>query len=186
MTEYLMGAVAAALVNYWTLAREESADTMARLKQAGCLGGATVLVSLKAAGVSYVLYYGVLSPLGMGAARVPLCFLTAFACAWATGQLARNGAGAWAEFVETRWPLVALNAAVLGAALYGVSPGVGFTGMLLSAFGASAAFALSLLSLTAIQARTDVDALPESVRGFPALLLAAALISMALTAFAGL
>jgi Na+-translocating ferredoxin:NAD+ oxidoreductase RnfA subunit len=185
MTEYLIGAVAAALVNCWTLARSESAGTMERLKRAGCLGGVTVLVTLKTAGLSYILYYGVLSPLGMGAARVPLCFLAAFACAWASGQLARNGAGVWAEFVETHWALAALNAAVLGASLHGVS-GVGFTGTLLSAFTASAAFALSLLSLTAIRARLDVDALPECVRGFPALLLAAALISMALTAFAGL
>lgn len=189
MTEFLIGVVAAALVSDWTLTRfsgGESPDTLERLKRAATLGGLSVLVTLKACGVSFVLYYAVLSPLGLGAAWIPLCFLATFASAWAFGRLARNGAGPLAAFAQTYWPLSALNAVAFGAAAHGLSTGAGFLGNLLSAFAASALFAVTLVMLTAIQARTDPDALPESARGFPALLLAAALVSMALMAFAGL
>lgn len=185
MTEFLIGVVAAALVNEWVLARfsgGETPDTLERLKRAAALGGLSVLVTLKACGVAFLLYYGALSPLGMGAAWVPLCFLAAFASAWGLGRVFRNGAGTLAAY----WPLAALNAVAFGAAAHGVATGAGFAASLLSAFGASALFAVALVSLTAIQARMDVEALPESVRGVPALLLSAALVSMALMAFAGL
>ena len=181
MTEYLIAVVAAALVNDWTLTRfsgDETPDTLERLKRAATLGGLTVLVTLKACGVAFVLYYGVLSPLGLGAAWIPLCFLTAFGAAWSLGRFVRKFAA--------YWPLTALNAVVFGAAAHSVGTGAGFVATLLTAFGASALFAVTLAALTAIQARMDTDALPQSVRGVPALLLSAALISMALMAFAGL
>lgn len=189
MTEYLIGVIAAALVNDAALSRASGAedpDTLDRLKRAASLGGVTVAVTLAASLLSYLLYYGVLTPAGLRAAWIPLFTLTAALCAAFTGRVARNGAGYFAAFMETRWPLLALNAVILGAALDGVRTGGRFAGVMCAAFWASAAFALSLVLLTAIQARMDPDALPESVRGMPALLLAAALISMALTAFAGL
>ena len=181
MTEFLIAIVAAALVTDWTLTRfsgDENPDTLERLKRAATLGGLTVLVTLKACGVAFVLYYGVLSPLGLGAAWVPLCFLTAFGAAWGLGRFFRKFAA--------YWPLTALNAVAFGAAAHGVGTAAGFVATLLTAFGASALFAVTLAALTAIQARTDTDALPQSVRGVPALLLSAALISMALMAFVGL
>ena len=186
MSEFLIAVVAVALVNDWTLTRfsgGENPDTLERLKRAAALGGLSVLVTLKACGVSFVLYYGVLSPLGLGAAWIPLCFLTAFGSAWGLGRLARDGA---AGKLAAYWPVTALNAVVFGAAAHSVGTGAGFVATLLTAFGASALFAVTLAALTAIQARMDTDALPESVRGVPALLLSAALISMALMAFAGL
>ena len=186
MSEFLIGVVAAALVNVRTLDGAPESETPERLKRAAMLGGLTAFVTLKACGVAYVLHYGVLSPLGLGAAWIPLCFLVTFASAWAFGRLARNGAGTFAAFAETYWPLVALNAAVFGAASHGLATGAGFLGNILTALAASALFAVTLAALTAIEARMDDDALPESVRGFPSLLLAAALISMALMAFAGL
>ena len=189
MSEFLIGVVTAALVGDWVLARfsgDGNPDALERLKRAAMLGGMSVLVTLKTCGAAFILYYGVLSPLGLDAARLPLCLFLAVGCAWMFGRLARSGAGTFAAFAQAYWPLAALNAVAFGAASQGVGTGAGFVGNLLTAFAASALFALSLVMLAAIWARTDVDALPESVRGFPALLLAAALISMALTAFAGL
>lgn len=189
MTEYLIGVVAAALVNDLTLQRASGAETSgasARLKRAATMGGVTVLVTLAASVLSYALYYGVLSPLGLQSAWVPLFTLAAALCAALAGYLARNGAGYFADFMETHWPLVTLNAVIPGVTLQGVRTGAGFAGSVLAALLASCIFAATLVALTAIEARLDTDALPESVRGFPALLLIAALVSMALTAFAGL
>ena len=189
MTEYLIGVVAAALVNDIALQRAsgaESPDTLARLKRASCMGGVTILVTLAASALSYALYYGVLSPLGLQAAWIPVFTLTAALCAALCGQTARNGAGYLADLMDAQWPLLTLNAALLGVTLHGVWQGVSFAGTVLTALLASAIFAAALVALTAIESRLDTDALPESVRGFPALLLIAALVSMALTAFAGL
>ena len=186
MTEYLIGIVAAALVNDMTLSRGETDDTLAKLKRAACMGAATVVVTLCASVLSYALYYGALSPLGLEAACVPLCMLTAAGCAALAGRLSRNGEGVLAAFLESNWPLVALNAAVLGALVHGIATGYSFGGNVLSAFGASVAFGASLVLMTAIDARMDTEALPKNVRGLPAYLLTAALISMALMAFNGL
>ena len=182
MSEFLIAVVAAALVNDWTMTRfsgDETPDTLERLKRAATLGGWTVLVTLLATASALAgIAHGVLSPLGLGAAWVPLCFLTAFGAAWGLGRFFRKFAA--------YWPLTALNAVAFGAAAHGVGTAAGFVATLLTAFGASALFAATLAALTAIQARMDTDALPQSVRGVPALLLSAALISMALMAFAGL
>lgn len=188
MTEYLIGVIAAALVNDVTLARAsgENPDVLARLKRAATLGGVTAVVTLAASALSYALYYGVLSPSGMQSAYVPLFTLAAALCAASCGRLARNGTGYFADFMQTRWPLVTLNAVVLGVTLQGVRTGAGFAGTFLAATLASCVFAAALVTLTAIEARLDTDALPESLRGFPALLLIAALVSMALTVFSGL
>ncbi|MBQ9492349.1 MAG: hypothetical protein IJR54_01235 [Oscillibacter sp.] len=185
MTEYLIGIVAAALVNDMTLSREES-DTLPLLKRAAGLGGMTVAVTLCASVLSYALYYGALAPLGLQSAWVPLFLLVTAACAALTGRLARNSNGPCAAFLETNWPLVTLNAAVLGVLIHGVSAGYSFSGYVLSALAVSVLFGVSLTLMTAIQARMDTDALPETVRGLPAYLLTAALISMALMAFNGL
>lgn len=185
MTEYIIGVVAAALVNTVTFCRGET-DTLSLLKRSGCLGGVTVLVTACASVLSYALYYGVLSPLRLESALIPAFLLVAAACAALSGRVARNGNGALAAFVEADWPLVALNAAVLGVLVYGVSAGYGFGRNLCAALTASVIFAVALLAMTAIQARMDEDALPKSVRGLPVYLLTAALISMALMAFNGM
>lgn len=185
MTEYLIGVVAAALVNDMTLSHDET-DALSALKRSAYVGLATVAVTLCASALSYVLYYGVLSPLGLASAWVPLCLLVATLCAAGAGRLSRNAEGPFAAFLETNWPLVALNAAVLGVVLHGIQAGYGFGGNLISALWASALFGLSLAATTAIRVRMDTDALPACVRGMPAYLLTAALISMALMAFAGL
>lgn len=189
MTEYLIGVTVAALVNDITLQRAsgaESSDTLTRLKRSASMGGVTAVVILAASVLSYALYYGVLVPLGLQAAWIPLFTLAAALCGALSGRIARNGAGYFADFMETQWPLVSLNAAILSVTLQGVRTGAGFAGTVLSAALASCVFAATLVTLTAIEARLDTDALPESVRGFPALLFIAALVSMALTAFAGL
>ena len=185
MTEYLIGVVAAALVNDMTLSRDEH-DTLSLLKRAGCLGGATVAVTLCACVASYALYYGAFAPLGLESARVPLFLLVTAACAALSGRLARNGDGPLADFLESLWPLVALNAAVSGVLVHGVSAGYSFAGSVLSALAASATFAVALALMSAIHARMDADALPKTVRGLPVYLLTAALISMALMVFNGL
>lgn len=185
MTEYVIGVIAAALVNTMTFSRED-ADTLSLLKRAGSLGGVTVAVTACASVLSYVLYYAVLSPLGLESALMPLFLLIAAACAALSGRVARNSNGASAAFVEANWPLVALNAAVLGVLVHGISAGYGFGKNLCAALTASVIFAAALVMMTAIQVRMDEDALPKSVRGLPVYLLTAALISMALMAFNGM
>lgn len=189
MTEYLIGVIAAALVNelsLWRLYGLEPVPVLTRLRHAACLAAVTLAATVAAAVLSYALFYAVLSPLGLQSAGIILFLLVAVGVAACAGAIARSGNSEAASVIEAQWPLVALNGVLLGASLYGVSTGVSFAATVLSALGASALFGVSLLALTAIMARMDEDAIPKSVRGLPALLLAAALISMALMAFTGL
>ena len=186
MTEYLIGVAAAALVNYATLSRRAGEDDiLTRLRRAAYLGGATVCVTLVSSFAAYFLYYGGLSPLGLQSSGAILFLLSATLCAAGAGFLFRFANGAFAAFVETDWPLLAMNGVIFGVGVHAAGVGYGFTWTVLTALGASAMFAASLLALTAIDARLDPDAMPKAVRGWPALFLSAALIAMALTAFAG-
>ena len=79
--------------------------------------------------------------------------------------------------------LIALNAAVFGALLSLGAAGYGFGASVLAALGMGLGFTLALILMSGVQSRIDEHYVPESFRGLPVSVLAAAIIAMALVAF---
>ena len=88
-------------------------------------------------------------------------------------------------------PLITTNCAVLGVAILNIQSfgTVGAESLLqsfLNGVFSGAGFTIAILLLAGIRERMDLEAVPKSFRGFPITLIAASLMSMAFTAFAGM
>lgn len=81
------------------------------------------------------------------------------------------------------FPLIALNAAVLAAAVDNVSGGYGFLQAQLAALGVGLGFLLAMLLFSGLRCRIDYAHVPKSFQGLPINLLTAAIVAMALGAF---
>ena len=83
-------------------------------------------------------------------------------------------------------PLITTNCAVLGVALLNITNGYGFIESVVYGFSAGVGFLISILLLSVIRERISYSDIPKPFRGFPIVLIAASLLSMAFMGFQGL
>ena len=81
------------------------------------------------------------------------------------------------------FPIIALNSAVLGAAVNNAADGLSLGVSILTAWGAGMGFWLALAAFAAIRTKIRERYVPKAWRGLPIYLLTAAILSMALLAF---
>lgn len=81
------------------------------------------------------------------------------------------------------FPIIALNSAVLGAAVNNAADGLSLGVSILTAWGAGMGFWLALAAFAAVRTKIRERYVPKAWRGLPIYLLTAAILSMALLAF---
>ena len=81
------------------------------------------------------------------------------------------------------FPIIALNSAVLGAAVNNAADSLNLGVSILTAWGAGMGFWLALAAFAAVRAKIRERYVPKAWRGLPIYLLTAAILSMALLAF---
>ena len=81
------------------------------------------------------------------------------------------------------FPIIALNSAVLGAAVNNAADGLSLGVSVLTAWAAGAGFWLALAAFAAVRTKIRERYVPKAWRGLPIYLLTAAILSMALLAF---
>lgn len=83
-------------------------------------------------------------------------------------------------------PLITTNCAVLGVALLNIEKNYTLLQSFLNGVFAGVGFTLAIVLLAGVRERIVPKNVPESFRGFPITLIAAALLSMAFSAFSGM
>lgn len=83
-------------------------------------------------------------------------------------------------------PLITTNCAVLGVALLNIQKEYSFLNSVVYGFGGGAGFTLALVLFAGVRERIDQCDIPESLKGMPISLIAAALVSVAFFGFQGL
>ena len=83
-------------------------------------------------------------------------------------------------------PLITTNCAVLGVALLNIEKNYNLLQSFLNGVFAGVGFTLAIVLLAGVRERIVPKNVPESFRGFPITLIAAALLSMAFSAFSGM
>lgn len=83
-------------------------------------------------------------------------------------------------------PLITTNCAVLGVALLNIEKSYNLVQSFLNGVFAGVGFTLAIVLLAGVRERIVAKNVPEPFRGFPITLIAAALISMAFSAFSGM
>lgn len=148
-----------------------------KLLAAGLGVFAVILIS---APLNWVLQTCLLAPSGLDFLQIlaftALILCVAYLVAFLAKTLCRKELGAF-------FPIVAVNAAVLGLALTGAGESAGFGQTLLTAIGVGLGFFCGLFVFSALREKIDDLYVPKAFRGLPVELLAAGIISMALLAF---
>ena len=83
-------------------------------------------------------------------------------------------------------PLITTNCAVLGVAILNVQKAYNLVQSFLNGLFAGVGFTLAIVLLAGVRERINPKNVPESFRGFPITLIAAALLSMGFSAFSGM
>ena len=83
-------------------------------------------------------------------------------------------------------PLITTNCAVLGVALLNIEKAYNLLQSFLNGVFAGVGFTLAIVLLAGIRERIQPKNVPESFRGFPITLIAAAILSMGFSAFSGM
>lgn len=83
-------------------------------------------------------------------------------------------------------PLITTNCAVLGATILNVDSGYDLIESVVNGFGAAIGFTLAIVLFAGIREKLETCDLPDWMRGFPGALIAAGLMAVAFSGFAGL
>ena len=83
-------------------------------------------------------------------------------------------------------PLITTNCAVLGVVLLNIDEGYGFAQSMVNSLGAGIGFLVAMVMFSGVRERMESSDIPESLKGLPITLVAAALVSMSFLGFAGL
>ena len=82
-------------------------------------------------------------------------------------------------------PLIAVNCAILGAALFMVERDYNFSESLVYGFGAGVGWTLAIVALAGIRAKLKYSDVPEGLRGLGVTFLTAGLMSLGFMSFSG-
>ena len=83
-------------------------------------------------------------------------------------------------------PLITTNCAVLGVTIGNIDNDYTFTQSLTNAFGTGVAFTLALVLFSGVRARIEDCDFPETFKGVPATMIAAAIVSLSFMGFSGI
>ena len=83
-------------------------------------------------------------------------------------------------------PLITTNCAVLGVTVANIDEDYSFVQSLANAFGTGLAFTLALVLFSGVRARIQDSNIPETFKGVPATLIAAAIVSLSFMGFSGM
>lgn len=142
------------------------------------MGLTVTVVMVLAAAVLWPVQTYLLSAYGLGYLQIMVFLLLIVLIVYLVGAAA---AKIFHQPLKAYAPLIALNSAVLGAAVN--TAGLSYPEALCTALGAGLGFLLALYLMAGVMERIDEHHVPASFRGLPIMLISAAIISMALLAF---
>ncbi|MEL7609337.1 MAG: electron transport complex protein RnfA [Bacillota bacterium] len=82
-------------------------------------------------------------------------------------------------------PLITTNCAVLGVTIFNIDAGYSFLASMVNAFGSGLGFFLAMVLFSGVRSRMEDCDPPESFKGLPITLAAAAIVSLSFFGFAG-
>lgn len=157
-----------------------------KLSTALGMGGAVIFVMTIASGVTRLVYDLLLDP-------YELEYLQTIAFILVIASLVQFVEIVLKKFVPPLYkalgiflPLITTNCAVLGAALINIDEGYNVVSSTVYGFGAGLGFTLALVLFAGVREKLEYSDIPESFKGLPISLIAAALVSVAFFGFQGL
>ena len=157
-----------------------------QMKASLILGLAVVVVITLSSAVASLLYTYVLLPLELTYLKTIVFILVIAALVQMVEMFIKKKSPAVYNALGIYLPLITTNCAVLGVALTNVQDELNFIQSVTAGFGTAVGFTIAIVLLAGIRSRIDEEAIPKPFRGAPAVLLSAALMSIAFMGFSGI
>ncbi|NOX50926.1 MAG: electron transport complex subunit RsxA [Gammaproteobacteria bacterium] len=148
-------------------------------------GLATTFVLALSAVSSYLLYHGILVPLGLEYLRIILFIMVIAGTVQLIEYYLQATSPVLHQLLGIYLPLITSNCAVLGVALLAVDQGLTLLQTLVFSIGAAGGFTLVMVLFGAMRENLIHDDVPKPFRGTPLALLSAGFMSLAFMGFQG-
>lgn len=157
-----------------------------KLSSAVGMAAAVVFVIFGASILSWVLYYNVLDPLGIGYMKL-ICFILLIASfVQFVEMFIKKKSPALYKALGIYLPLITTNCAVLFVALDNISQGYNFVETCVNSIAVPIGFMLVLVLFATIRERLDGSDVSKVFQGNPIAFVVAAILAIAFSAFAGI
>ena len=190
MSTLAMIFIGAALVHNLVLTQFLGADSFfgvsGQVKASVVMGAAVMFLLTVVSAVASLFQDLLLTPLNLGFLKTFVFVLVTVILAWVVRKFLQECVPEANQALRLCYPYLLGNTAVLGVALTNAQSGYDFGQCVFSGFSAGLGYAVVLFLFACIRAQIREDDVPETLRGAPVVLLAAALMSIAFMGFANL
>ena len=156
------------------------------LSTALAMGLATTFVLTLSATVCFLVYHGLLVPLGLTWLNIIVFIVVIAGVVQYTEMYVRATSPLLHQSLGIYLPLITTNCAVLGVALLTVGSGLSFAATVVFSAGAAAGFSLVMVLFGAIRERLEGADVPAPFKGAPIALITAGIMSLGFMGFVGL
>lgn len=190
MQEYFLLFISAIFVNNIVLAQYlGNCPFIGTSKDTGVaigMGGAVVFVAVMASGFTWMVQEYLLNPLGLGYLQTLTFILVIAALVQFVEMFLKKMVPPLYKSLGIFLPLITTNCAVMGIAIICQREEFSFVKSVAFALASGAGFMLALVLLAGIRERLEIRRIPVAMRGTPAGLVMAGLMSLAFFAFKGM
>lgn len=190
MKELFLIAVGSALVNNVVLSQFLGLcpflGVSKNVKTSAGMGAAVIFVITIASFVTSVIYKGILVSLNLEFLQTIVFILVIAALVQFVEMFLKKSMPPLYEALGVYLPLITTNCAVLGATILNVDSGYNLVESVVNGFGAAIGFTLAIVLFSGIREKMEMSDLPAWMKGFPGALIAAGLMAVAFSGFAGL
>ena len=147
---------------------------------------AVTFVMVLATLVTYPLYASVLVPMGLDYLQTIVFILTIAALVQLVEVVMKRYMTPLYNALGIYLPLITTNCAVLGVTILNFSKNYSFVQSMVNSFAAGIGFLVAMVIVAGVRGRLEGNDIPESLKGLPITLIAAANVSLSFLGFAGL
>ena len=147
---------------------------------------AVTFVMVLATLVTYPLYASVLVPMGLDYLQTIVFILTIAALVQLVEVVMKRYMTPLYNALGIYLPLITTNCAVLGVTILNFSKNCSFVQSMVNSFAAGIGFLVAMVIFAGVRGRLEGNDIPESLKGLPITLIAAAIVSLSFLGFAGL
>lgn len=190
MKELLLIAVGSALINNVVLSQFLGLcpflGVSKKINTAAGMGAAVIFVITIASAVTSLIYDGILVRLDLDYLKTIVFILVIAALVQLVEMVLKKVSPALYSALGVYLPLITTNCAVLGIALTNVQNGYGLATSVINGLATAVGFAIAIIILAGIRERMEYSDIPKAFQGMPIVLIAAGLMAIAFSGFAGL
>lgn len=150
------------------------------------MGMAVTFVMTISSAATWAVYYLLLEPFGLEYLKTIAFILVIATLVQFIEMFLRKYIPSLYSALGIYLPLITTNCAVLGSALVNIQEGYNLLESIVFGFSAALGFTMAIVVFAGVRERLVFANPPKSFRGYPILLIAASLVAMAFSGFAGM